>query len=182
MTEDLTRLIDAVIDREGGFVDHPADRGGSTRWGVTQAVARANGYTGDMRAYPRAAAATLYRTLYWYRPGLDKVAARAPALAADLFDAAVNMGTAVATEFLQRALNALNRGGRDYPDHPVDGTIGPATLAALDAFLARRAPGGEAVLVKAVEALQGARYLALAEQRPADEAFLYGWLDNRIGS
>jgi hypothetical protein len=40
---------------------------------------------------------------------------------------------------------------------------------------------GEAVLVKACDALQGARYLDLAEQRPANEAFLYGWLANRIG-
>lgn len=181
MTEDLHALIDAVIDREGGFVDDPADRGGATRWGVTQAVARANGYTGDMRAYPRAAAVAVYRTLYWYRPRFDRIAARAPVLAADLFDTAVNMGAAVATGFLQRALNALNRGGRDYPDHPVDGTIGPATLAALDAFLTHRTPGGEAVLVKAIEALQGERYLSLAEQRPANEAFLYGWLANRVG-
>lgn len=182
MTVDVDSMIDAVIDREGGYVANPADPGGATRFGVTQAVARANGYAGDMRAYPRAAAVTVYRTLYWQRPGLDKVAARAPMLAADLFDAAVNMGAAVAIGFLQRTLNALNRGGRDYPDHPVDGTIGTATLAALDAFLAHRGAGGEAVLVKAVEALQGERYLALAEKRPADEAFLYGWLANRVGS
>ena len=38
------------------------------------------------------------------------------------------------------------------------------------------------VLLKAMEALQGERYIALAESRPANEAFLYGWLANRIGS
>ena len=181
MADDVGMLIDAVIEREGGFVADVADRGGATRWGVTQAVARANGYAGDMRAYPRAAAVAVYRTLYWHAPAFDRIAIRAPDLAADLFDTAVNMGAAVATGFLQRALNALNRGGRDYPDHPVDGTITAATLAALDAFLAHRTPDGEAVLVKAIEALQGERYLALAEHRPADEAFLYGWLANRIG-
>ncbi|WP_375394479.1 glycoside hydrolase family 108 protein [uncultured Sphingomonas sp.] len=181
MPGDLATLIDDVIDREGGFVDDPADPGGATCWGVTRAVARANGYAGDMRAYPRAAAVDVYRRLYWLAPGFDRVATRAPHLAADLFDTAVNMGAAVATGFLQRALNALNRGGRDYPDRPVDGKITPRTLAALDAFLAHRAPGGEAVLVKAIEALQGERYLTLAEHRPADEAFLYGWLANRIG-
>ena len=41
---------------------------------------------------------------------------------------------------------------------------------------------GEAVLLRALEALQGERYLRLAERRPANEAFLYGWLANRIGS
>ena len=33
--------------------------------------------------------------------------------------------------------------------------------------------------LKAIEALQGERYVALAERRPANEAFLYGWLANR---
>ena len=57
-----------------------------------------------------------------------------------------------------------------------------ATLGALDAFLeVRGKAGGETVLLRAIEALQGERYLRLAERRPANEAFLYGWLANRIG-
>ena len=174
-------LIDAVIDREGGYTDHPADRGGATRWGVTEAVARAGGWRGDMRDFPRGEAAAIYRRLYWLRPRLDAVADPAPAVAAELFDTGVNMGPAVAIGFLQRALNALNRGAADYPDLVVDGRIGPVTLAALDAFLAVRVARGEEVLLKAIEALQGERYVALAERRPANEAFLYGWLANRIG-
>ena len=102
-------------------------------------------------------------------------------MAAELFDGGVNMGSSVAIGFLQRALNALNRGAADYPDMALDGRIGAATLAALDAFLAHRRPGGEAVLVTAIGALKGERYLSLAERRPANEAFLYGWLANRMG-
>ena len=178
---DPTDLIDAVIDREGGYVDHPADPGGPTRWGITQATARADGYGGDIHQLSRNRAATIYARAYWRRPGFDRIAERAPALAAELFDTGVNMGPAVAVGFLQRALNALNRGAADYPDVALDGAIGPCTLAALDGFLDRRGPGGEVVLLKAVEALQGERYLSLAERRPAAEAFLYGWLANRIG-
>ena len=48
-------------------------------------------------------------------------------------------------------------------------------------LLDRRKPHGESVLMKALEALQGERYLDLAERRPANEAFLYGWLANRLG-
>lgn len=177
---EIETLIDDLIAREGGFVDHPADRGGPTRWGVTEATAGASGYRGAMRDYPRSAAASLYRSRYWLAPRFDAVAARAPRLAAELFDTGVNMGPAVATGFLQRALTALNRQGRDYADIAVDGRIGPRTLAALDAFLAVRGDRGEIVLLKAVEAMQGERYLRLAEQRPANEAFLYGWLANRL--
>ena len=63
-----------------------------------------------------------------------------------------------------------------------DGRIGTQTLTALDTFLETRGKrGGETVLLRALEALQGERYLRLAERRPANEAFLYGWLANRIG-
>jgi lysozyme family protein len=62
-----------------------------------------------------------------------------------------------------------------------DGRIGAQTLAALDTFLKVRGSSGETVLLRALEALQGERYLRLAERRPANEAFLYGWLANRIG-
>jgi len=176
----IDHLIEAVIDREGGYSNHPADRGGPTRYGITQAVARTNGYPGDMRNFPRDQAEIIYRRLYWTRPAFDQIAPRAPKIAEELFDTGVNMGPAVAATFLQRALNALNRGATDYPDMILDGRIGPATLAALEAFLARRKPGGETVLLKAIEALQGERYVALAETRPANEAFLYGWLANRV--
>jgi len=92
------------------------------------------------------------------------------------------MGPAVAVTFLQRALTALNRGGKDYADLTPDGRIGAATLTALDTFLATRGKSSaETVLLRALEALQGERYLRLAERRPANEAFLYGWLANRIG-
>jgi len=179
---DVNELIDELIEREGGYVSHPADEGGPTRFGITEAVARAHGYGGTMAELPRDEAAEIYRRLYWLRPRFDQVAERAPRLAAELFDTGANMGPAVAATFLQRALTALNRGGKDYPDLTPDGRVGPVTLAALDAFLeARGREGGETVLLRALEALQGERYLCLAEKRPANEAFLYGWLANRIG-
>jgi lysozyme family protein len=181
MAQDIEALLDELIEREGGYVNHPADRGGPTRFGITEAVARAHGYGGAMAELPRDEAAAIYRRLYWLRPKFDEVAKRSPSLAAELFDTGANMGPAVAATFLQRALTALNRNGKDYPDLVPDGRIGERTLAALDAFLKVRGGGGEAVILRALEVLQGERYLRLAERRPANEAFLYGWLANRIG-
>ena len=180
---DVDELVDQLIDREGGYVDHPFDKGGPTRFGITEAVARAHGYRGEMESLPCEEAVAIYRRLYWLRPRFNEVADRLPKVAAELFDTGANMGPAVAATFLQRALTALNRGGADYADLTPDGRIGTQTLKALDAFLhVRGKEGGETVLLRALEALQGERYLRLAEKRPANEAFLYGWLANRIGS
>lgn len=176
----IAKELATLLDREGGYSDHPADRGGPTRFGITEAVARANGYDGPMRALPRELALDIYRRRYWREPGFDFVARRSEKLAGELFDTGVNMGPAVAIGFLQRALNALNRKEQDWPDVPPTRRTDSATLAALDAFLARRGAAGEAVLLRAINCLQGARYIELAEMRPANEAFVYGWLRERV--
>jgi lysozyme family protein len=171
---DIDQLIEDVIEREGDYVDHPADRGGPTRWGITHAVARRQGYMDDMRRLPQSDAAAIYKRLYWLIPAFDKVAETAPKLAAELFDTGINMGTGTATGFLQRALNALNRNGSDYGDIVVDRRIGPATLLALNALLCKRGKGGEEVLLKAVEALQGAHYVRLAKRGHLRKHFYMG--------
>ena len=101
---DIDALIDELIEREGGYVNHAADRGGPTRFGITEAVARAHGYGGAMAELPRDEAAAIYRRLYWLRPKFDEVAERSEAIAAELFDTGANMGPAVTATFLQRAL------------------------------------------------------------------------------
>lgn len=173
-------MIDALIGREGGYANHPSDRGGETMWGVTVAVARKYGYAGAMRAMPRTVAVDIYRRRYWQEPGFEAVGRLSAPVAEELFDTGVNMGPGVATGFLQQALNALNQQGRDYADIKVDGMVGPATLGALRAYQKRRGAEGEVVLLKALNCLQGARYIHLAESRPKNEDFLYGWLRTRI--
>ena len=99
-TFDVGTLIDGLIEREGGYVNHPADKGGPTCFGITEAVARAHGYSGVMRNLPRHEAAAIYRRLYWLRPRFDQLAKRSERIAAELFDTGVNMGPAVAATFL----------------------------------------------------------------------------------
>lgn len=181
MPAGIDKLIAALIQREGGYSNHPADRGGPTNFGITQEVARAYGYQGEMQKLPRAEAERIYKFRYWFRPGFDKVADIYPTVAEEMFDTGVNMGPKTATTFLQRALNALNANGRDYGDVKLDGDCGPLTIQNLAAFQRKRAGEGEMVLLKALEALQGERYLRLSETRPANEAFTYGWLKNRVG-
>jgi lysozyme family protein len=174
------QIIANLLKVEGGYVDNPADPGGATNFGVTEAVARANGFTGPMQSMTAADATGIYRNEYWHKPGYDSVFGLFPELAAELFDCGVNMGTVLATSFLQRCLNVFNREQHDYRDIPVDGQLGGATLEALHDFLTRRGDEGEHTLLKAYLCLRGARYIELAEHRAADEEFVFGWISDRV--
>lgn len=108
-----------LLGHEGGYVDHPKDPGGATRWGVTERVARATGYSGHMRDFPVELAKAIYRRDYWDAVKADQLPA--PVRYA-VFDAAVNSGTTQSAKWLQRAVGAAD-----------DGAIGPKTLALVGA-------------------------------------------------
>ncbi len=177
MSDLKTRIIDAIIEVEGGFVDDPNDSGGATNFGITEAVARANGYDGYMGHLPREVAFRIYAAKYWDAVRADDLLRISAPLAEEVVDTAVNMGPARAGKFLQRALNALNDRGRLYSDLVVDGGIGPATIAAAQQYWASR---GATVLVKVLNCLQGAYYIELSERREKDERFVYGCFKTRV--
>ena len=64
----MDHLINDLIARQGGIIDHPADKGGPTRWGITQAVAHRHGCVDQMDKLPRSVAALIYKRLYWRAP------------------------------------------------------------------------------------------------------------------
>ena len=105
-----------LLGHEGDFSDHPADPGGKTRFGVTEAVAREVGYKGDMRELPLDLAKRVFLERYWKPIRADDLP---PGIRYAVFDGAVNSGPAQATKWLQRALGV-----------EADGVIGPKTLAA----------------------------------------------------
>lgn len=176
----IETLIDGVIGREGRYSNNPADRGGETMWGITVAVARANGYAGPMRDMPRETAKDIYYKRYVQGPGFAAIMTVSEPIAEELVDTGVNMGPSVASMFLQKSLNGLNRQGKDYNDIIEDGDVGQATLNALRAYIRTRGAEGVTVLLKALNCLQGARYIELARGRGANETFLYGWLRTRV--
>jgi len=109
-----------VFHWEGGFSDHPADPGGATNFGITQATLAAWRGTPvsreDVRALTRQGAGAIYRARYWETCRCDELPAGVDVM---VFDAAVNHGPRQAALFLQRALGVAD-----------DGAIGPRTLAA----------------------------------------------------
>jgi lysozyme family protein len=91
-----------VLASEGGYVDHPADPGGATKFGITlktlSAWRGAPVSKADVKALTKTEAGAIYRARYW-----DKIAADDLPAGLDLavFDLAVNSGVARAKAFLQ---------------------------------------------------------------------------------
>lgn len=162
------KLIDDIIAREGGYVNNPADKGGPTNYGITEATARANGYTGNMHDLPRSTAVAIYTKQYVapFAGVNDEV------ILNELVDTAVNMGVKTSVSFLQRSLRAFGS------TITADGAIGPKTIDALNVFLKRS--GSTSVLLKMLNCLQGERYIALVEKNPSQAIFLFGWFANRV--
>lgn len=182
MSDRIKQIIDGVIAVEGGYVDHPDDPGGATKYGITEAVARANGYSGHMRDLPRSTAFQIYLTRYVVAPNFDDVAAVDERVGEELIDTGVNAGQKRAGEWFQEALNGLNNRGRDYGNISVDGAVGPNTINAFRAFKRRRGASATLIMLRALDALQGAHYMRLARDDSKFESFLNGWLLHRIGN
>ena len=106
----------ALVANEGDFADLENDPGGKTRYGVTEAVARGAGFTGDMRELPLSLANTIYRSQYWDAVRGDELP---DSVRYCVFDAAATSGVRQSILWLQRALGV-----------PADGVLGPVTLAA----------------------------------------------------
>lgn len=181
----VAKLIDGILDREGWptYTDDPADSGGPTKGGITQATLsawrRREVTPEEVENLTRAEASEIYARMYWYAPGFAHVAHVNEEVAHELCDTGVNMGPQVAAKFLQRILTTFNDRGRLYPDLVVDGKLGPKTLDALRAYLTARREDGVRVLLFSLDSLQVARYIDIAERREKDERFVYGQILQR---
>ena len=112
------QAFDLLITHEGGFANRPfsEDPGGATMYGVTEAVARKNGYGGLMKDLPLSMAKDIYHRQFWDACKCDQMP---DAIRYPLFDAAVNSGPGQAAKWLQSAVGVK-----------ADGAIGPMTIQA----------------------------------------------------
>ncbi len=162
-TRSIESMINAVIKREGGYVNHPADRGGPTHYGITrQALAAWRGRpvtTDEVKDLTRSEAAEIYRAVYFFGPGID---ALPPALQAHVFDIAVNSGPKTGITLLQRALNRC--GARLIED----GVLGPETRAAAAAY-----PCTD--INRTLVDIRLGYYNTIVANDPRQHAFIDGW-------
>lgn len=146
---------------EGGFSDHPADDGGRTMAGVTEATWRA---WLAKKGLPRrpvesstpAEREQLYFEEYWQPAGCFNFG---PHLAVPLFDAAVNLGVARAVCLVQAIVGAA-----------VDGRLGPKTRAAVADYSEVRA-------ARDLVAARRGYYVARVFADGGNWTFLRGWLN-----
>lgn len=110
-TPAFVAAVTLVLKHEGGYVNDPNDPGGETNYGISK-----RSYPNeDIRALTPTRAMALYHRDYWQAIRGDDLP---PALALVVFDMAVNAGVGAAIRQLQETLAV-----------PVDGVIGPQTLA-----------------------------------------------------
>lgn len=171
-------MLETIII-EGGdeFTDDPSDSGGKTRWGVTEAAARAYGYKGEMCDLPMEVALDIGGSRYWDRMKLDLIHAEEPALAWVCYNVGYNCGTKLPIDWIQTFLNVNNLGGKRFTDQTVDGLNGRTTIETLQLFLKLRGDAGRRNLLYAIMSRQSCYYQDLAEQRAKDEKYTHGWLN-----
>ena len=161
-------MIEDILRREGGFVDHPSDRGGPTNFGITLRTLaswrNSDVNRDDMRRMTLAEARTIYRDRYFLRPQIDRLPA---AIQPILFDMSTNHGPGTAIKLLQEVLQTVT------PPCSVDGGIGDETV--LSAARALTAVGAKALVNQLVDRRVGL-FQSIAANDASQEVFLKGWL------
>lgn len=172
MPKTVDEMIDDILEREGGYVDHPADRGGPTNFGITQKTLSAwlkrPASKEDVKRLKVETARTIYRRNYFEAPKINRLP---PALQSQLFDMAVHHGPGRAIKMMQELLNE-----QGYPCK-IDGGIGPETVGQAEkawADLGQRLCN--ALCDKRAHFCEG-----LCEADTSQKVFLAGWL-NRVNS
>lgn len=107
------KAVEVIFHHEGGYVNHPKDPGGETKYGISK------------RAYPniniaeltKESAAEIYKKDYWNKVRGDSLPYP---IALIMFDMAVNMGVRRSIKMAQKVAGAKR-----------DGVFGPKTLKAI---------------------------------------------------
>ena len=177
MTDLKKKIIDRIIDTEGGYVNDADDSGGETNYGITKQTALINGYTADMIDLPHSFAFGIYSREYWDSVRADNLLKISENICLNIVDICVNIGPYYAGTILQRALNIFNDRENLYNDIDEDAIIGDKTTDALKFYLDTRS---EEVLIKLINALKCQRYIEVVKESPKNEKFIYGWIKQRV--
>lgn len=162
----MNEIIERTVKREGGYVNDDTDRGGATRFGITEEVARNNGYDGYMRDLPLDFAVEVYKKKYWEPIRLSEFNDKG--IQELIFDAGVNHGTRWGIRLAQRAYNTLS-----FDEIVEDGLVGPQTITAVNEY---RWPDR---LKLAMIFVRAEYFRSIVKNDPTQKRFIGGWF-NRL--
>lgn len=159
---EFDRIIKKTLEVEGGYVNHPLDRGGATNFGITQRTydeyrdgkGLANS---DVKDISMGEVEEIYFYEYWLKTRCNEIPAPLNML---LFDASVNHGPRNAIRLLQRATGSK-----------VDGLLGPKTIAA-----AERLSADQDLATMSFTDHRRAFFEAIIKRDPSQEVFRRGWM------
>jgi lysozyme family protein len=113
-------IVAKTLKAEGLFSDHPNDRGGATKYGITLgtfcAVRGKDKTVADLQAMTVDDAVDIYREYYWKRPYIW-LFWRWPGLALAVFDFGVHSGPSRAIQHLQATALLQDTGKLDAKTH-----------------------------------------------------------------
>ena len=148
------RLIHIILRSEGGYSNHPEDKGGETNFGVAKRF-----YPDlDIKNLTKEQAIEIYRRDYWSPMTLEGI--NNPELVLQIFDMGVNAGIRTAIKIIQRIV---------LTDE--DGDCGPITTELINR--------SKVDLVELYKTERKKYYCSLCRKNPSQAIFLDGWF-NRV--
>jgi len=159
-------IVNVVLRHEGStYTDHAADRGGPTKYGITQRTLekyRDEPVTAaDVQALSEAEARQIYEKFYIVAPGFVNLPQQ---IQTQVVDDGVLSGPQTATKDLQLALGVT----------PVDGILGPKTLAAVHNHTDLRKLNNEIVVQRAE------RLSRIVRDDPSQARWIHGWIHRAL--
>lgn len=165
----VDQMVDEILRREGGYVNHPNDRGGPTNMGITQKTL--SGWLGrkatvdDVKRLDLETAKEIYIKDYLSGPRIDTLPSE---IVPQVFDISINSGPRTAVKLVQKAVNLAGFG-------PIgsDGVMGPKTRKASET--AQNAMGDLFNNSIAYERINF--YERIIDRDPTQEVFRKGWIN-----
>jgi len=158
---DFNLAIGKTLAHEGGakFTDDPTDRGGATKYGISQRA-----YPDlDIRNLTEQQARDIYKRDYWDRIRADEI--NSQAMAENIFDTCVNMGVRTGSRLAQVAAEIA----------PSDGIVGSQSIGALNEC-------NDEMFITNFTIAKIARYAYICNRDKSQKRFLLGWVNRALGA
>lgn len=175
----VSKALTVIYKHEGGLQCSPSDPGNWTSGRVGVGKQGCTKYGIATNTYPRvnikelslAGASKLYTRDYWNPLHLSEL--RSQALATEMLDTAVNCGTGTAANMLLRLVNVF------APAHyKLNGHVNSEQIEWINKYT--RSKTNRTTFYKALNVLQGERYIIIMERNPRMRMYSNSWY-SRVG-